>query len=173
MKRISFLMAAVTVLCFGMAFAQPGPPPAADFDEPDFSRGEMAEKLGLSAEQREQIRKTVMETRKKNIEAEAKTKIARIELHELLGADTPDQKKIDAKIVELSQLHEAVLRNRVSTMLAVQKILTPEQRAKMKELRPFGERMRGRMGAPGHGPGMRGPHHMAPRHEMPPQGPRQ
>lgn len=169
MKRFSFLLLAAAALCFGAAFAQPGPPHA-DFDEPDVSREEMAQKLGLSAEQREQIRKTMTETRKQNIEAEAKTKIARIELHELLAADAPDQKKIDAKIAELSRLHETVLRNRVTSMLAVQKILTPEQRAKLKELRPFGERMRHRMGGSGHGPGMMGPHHMGPRPGMPPRG---
>jgi len=168
MKRFFLLTLAATVLCFGMALAQPGAPPmpAPDFEEfgePDM-RQIFGEKLGLSAEQKEQIHKIMLDTRKKNIEAEAKGKIARIELHELLGADTPDQKKIDAKIAELSQLHEATLRNRVETMLAVKKVLTPEQRLKMKELRPL-EHRRARMDKFGHGPGSpRGPrHHMPPR----------
>ncbi len=178
MKRFSFLSIAATMLCFGMALAQPSAAPAPDFEiGPAFEEFDhhqmLGEKLGLSAEQKDQIHKIVLDTRKKNIEAEAKGKIARIELHELLGADTPDQKKLDAKIAELSQVHETMLRSRVETMLAIQKVLTPEQRAKMKELRPLGmgAGMRGRMG--GHGSGMRAPHHMRQRSGMAPRGEQQ
>ena len=171
MKRFSFLpLAAATMLCCGLAFAQPAAPEPAEefdgFDRPGMHEM-MAEKLGLSAEQKEQIRKITLDARKKNIEVEAKGKVARIELHELMAADAPDQHKINAKITELSQTHETLLRSRVETMLAVKKILTPEQRAKMKELRPFGPGMHGRMGKPGQGQGMMGPRHMGPRHGAP------
>jgi hypothetical protein len=97
-----------------------------------------------------------LDTHKKNIDVEAKQKLGRIELHELMSADAPDQGKINAKIAELSKLHETRMRNHVESMLAVQKVLTPEQRKKAKELRPL---MRGhfRGGArhfDGAGPGM-------------------
>ncbi len=183
MKRFSFLSIAATALCFGMAMAQPSAPPAPepDFDEgPAFEEFDHAhmqqmfgEKLGLSAAQKEQIEKITLDARKKNIATEAKSKIARIELHELMAADAPDQKKLDAKIAELSQAHEAMLRSRVETMLAIKKILTPEQRAKLKELRPFGAGMRGGMGKPGHGMMDGGPHHMGRRPNMPPRGEQQ
>lgn len=179
MKRFSFLPFAATMLCCGMALAQPSAPPAPDFDDApafeEFDRPEMhqlfGEKLGLSAEQKEQIHKITLDARKKNIEVEAKSKIARIELHELMAADNADQKKIDEKIAVLSQAHETMLRGRVETMLAIKKILTPEQRTKLKELRPFGPGMHGRMGKPGRGPGMMGggPHHMGPRPGMQPR----
>lgn len=183
MKRFSFLPMAATAFCVSMALAQPSAPPAPDFEDgpafEEFDRPHMqqlfGEKLGLTAAQKEQIQKITLETRKKNIEVEAKSKIARIELHELMDADAPDQKKIDAKIAELSQTHEAMLRSRVETMLAIKKILTPEQRTKLKELRPFGAGMRGRMGAPGRGPGMMGggPHHGGQRPGMAPRGQQQ
>lgn len=180
MKRISFLLIAATALCFGMALAQPRAfsEPAPNFEaeseleEFDHPRAHLLldEKLGLSAEQKEQIQKTLLDARKKNIASQAKVKIARIELHELLGVDTPDQKKIDTKIAELSQLHEATLRNRVATMLAVKNVLTPEQREKMKELRPFGERLRGRFDGQRRGSGIMGRHPMGPGHGMLPRG---
>ncbi len=185
MKRFSFLSIAATALCVSMALAQPSAPPA---HEPDFEGGPafeefdrpqmqqlLGEKLGLSAAQKEQIQKITLETRKKNIEVEAKSKIARIELHELMDADAPEQKKIDAKIAELSQTHEAMLRSRVETMLAIKKILTPEQRAKLKELRPFGAGMHGRMDGAGRGPGMMGggAHHRGQRPGMAPRGQQQ
>jgi Spy/CpxP family protein refolding chaperone len=185
MKRFSFLSIAALALCFGVAMAQPSAPPAPEpaFDDgpafEEFDRPHVqqlfGEKLGLSAEQKDQIQKITLEARKKNIEVEAKGKLARIELHEAMAADTPDQKKIDAKIAELSQVHETRLRSHVETMLAIKKVLTPEQRAKLKELQPLGMGRPGRTGGFGHGPGMMGGgrHQMGPRHGIAPRGERQ
>ncbi|MGH7451408.1 MAG: Spy/CpxP family protein refolding chaperone, partial [bacterium] len=119
-------------------------------------RKPMFEELGLTDQQKEQIRQARLDARKKNIDVEAKQKLARIELHELMGADTPDQSKINAKISELSKLHETLMRNRIESHLAVQKVLTPEQRKKAKELRPMmRERFRGGFRHfEGDGPGM-------------------
>ncbi len=122
----------------------------------------LAEQLNLTDEQKEQIHQAMVNTRKKSIDIEAKGKVGRIELHELLAAETPDQKKIDAKIAELSQLHEMKMRARVESMLAIQKLLTPEQRKKAKELRLLerfghghgGEGMRRRFFRAGMGMGM-------------------
>jgi len=166
MKRFFLFTLVATMLCFGMALAQPNPPADEDFD--DFDNPNLhqmlGEKLGLTAEQKEQIHKIKLDTHKKSIDVGAKSRIARIELHELLGADTPDQKKIDAKIEELSQFHETMLRNHVETALAMNKVLTAEQRAKLKELRPMmGFGRHDRMGGFGHGPGAMGPRHMGPR----------
>jgi Spy/CpxP family protein refolding chaperone len=114
------------------------------------------EQLGLTDEQKAQVRQIMLDTRKKNIDVEAKQKLARLELHELMAGDTPDQGKINAKISELSKLHETLMRNRIESHLAVQKVLTPEQRMKAKELRPLmRERFRGGFRHfQGGGPGM-------------------
>ena len=154
MKRFSLMALAMLVIA-GAAMAQP--------PQGGTMRGEMMkerlrkpalEELGLSDAQKSQIHQARLDTRKKNIDVEAKHKLASIELHELMRADAPDQAKINAKISEVSKLRETLMRNRIEARLAVQKILTPEQRKKMQELRPamFG---RGRHGA--HlfgGPGM-------------------
>jgi Spy/CpxP family protein refolding chaperone len=118
-------------------------------------RKPMFEELGLTDQQKEQIHQAMLDTRKKNIDVEAKQKLASIELHELMGADTPDQSKINAKISELSKLHETLMRNRVELHLAIQKGLTPEQRKKAKELRPLMREHRGGFRHfQGGGPGM-------------------
>ena len=156
MKRFSFLMAAAAmVLMANIATAQP--------PQGGMMRREMMkerpgnsplEDLGLSDAQKTQIRQAMLDTRKKNIDVEAKLKLATIELHELMAVDAPDQAKINAKISEVSKQRETLMRNGIETKLAVQKILTPEQRKKMQELRPF-MFGRGRHGArPFGGPGM-------------------
>jgi len=95
------------------------------------------DELNLTDEQKTQVQQIFLDVRKKNIDIEAKQKLGRIELGELTMADTPDQKKIDAKVAELGQLHASKMSTHINAMLAVQKILTPEQRKKAKELRLF------------------------------------
>jgi protein CpxP len=145
MKRyaLSFIAGvAAIVLMAGLAMAQPrgGMMQRAEGER---IRKSMWEQLGLSDQQKEQIRQVMLNTRKKNIDVEAKQKLARIELHELMSADAPDQGKINAKISELSKTHETLMRNRIESALAVQKVLTPEQRQKAKELRPQMRERRG------------------------------
>ncbi len=128
---------AVLVLSAGLLPAQPrmgmggGP-------ERMQQRKDFAEELGLSSEQQEKIRQIRLAARKQNIEQRAKLQLARLELHELMQADAPDQKQIEAKLTEMSKLREAAMRSHVTTFLEVQKVLTPEQRKKAKDLRPWG-----------------------------------
>ncbi len=127
-----------------------------------FGEGERwSEALDLNDGQKSQMRQIMLDTRKRNIETEARLKVARLELHELMQEDDPDQKKIDAKITEVSKLRETMMRAHVESRLAVQKLLTPEQRKRMQELRPF-ERFhhgRGHFGGSERGQRERGGHH--------------
>lgn len=139
MKRLSvFFVAAVmaAALCTDLLQAQPRGNFRGDRDRPQM-RKEIAEELGLSGEQKEKIQQIRLEARKQAIAHRAKVQLAHIELQELLQADNPDQNKINAKISEVSKLHETGMRNRIATQLDVQKVLTPEQRKKAQELRPF------------------------------------
>jgi len=148
-RQWSYVIAAclVTVLAVGTALAQPGPGrmPA----EPG---ARWAEALNLTDQQKTQIRQIMLEARKKNIDTEAKLKLARLELHEAMITDNPDAKKIDTQITEVSKLRETMMRAHIDAQLSVQKLLTPEQRKKMQEMRPFERRMRGH----GHFEGMEG-----------------
>jgi len=131
MKRFSLIIVAIMFIAtVAMAQPQGGMAPRSE-GKPPFDQ------LGLSDEQKAQIHQTMLDTRKKNIDVEAKQKLARLELHELLNADSPDQGKINAKISELSKLNETLMRNGIEAKLAVQKILTPEQRKKAKSMGPL------------------------------------
>lgn len=139
MKRFSFLFATALMaaaLCTTVLQAQPRGNFRGDRDRPQM-RNEIAEELGLSDEQKEKIRQIRQEARKQAIAHRAKVQLAHIELQELVQADNPDQNKINAKISEVSKLHETGMRNRIATQLDVQKVFTPEQRKKAQELRPF------------------------------------
>lgn len=110
-------------------------------------RQRMPQALGLNEQQVASLEQLMSERRKAAIRQRADQSIARLELEELMRAETLDQKAIDGKIRQLAELHAAPLRARVDQHLAVQKILTPEQFKKWQEMRrPFGERpMRSRM----------------------------
>ncbi len=160
MKRFS-LMALAMLAFAGVVMAQP--PQGGMMQRREMMKERLGksplEELGLSDAQKSQIHQIMLDTRKKNIDVGAKLKLAGIELHELMRAETPDQAKINAKISEVSKLRETLMRNGIEAKLAVQKILTPEQRKKMQEARPgmFG---RGHRGGPGmmHRGGGFGPH---------------
>ena len=140
MKRFSLYLIAASaamILFTTMAAAQPRQRMMMHRGDGERMGMRWSEELKLTDEQKDQIRQIFLDTRKKNIDLEAKLKLGRIELHELMTADTPDQKKIDAQISALSQLHEAKMRVRIESLLAIQKLLTPEQRKKAKELRLF------------------------------------
>jgi len=155
MKRFS-LMALAMLAIAGTAMAQP--PQGGMMRHREMMKERMGksplEELGLSDAQKSQIHQVMLDTRKKNIDVEARLKLAGIELHELMNAEAPDQARINVKISEVSKLRETLMRNGIETKLAVQKILTPEQRKKMQDSRPF-MFGRGRHGArPFGGPGM-------------------
>lgn len=150
MKRFYLLASALLVMVGVVAAQPPSPSPDGMMKRREMMKERMGklplEELGLSDAQKTQIRQALLDTRKKNIDVEAKLKLAGIELHELMRVDAPDQAKINAKISEVSKLRETLMRNGIETKLAVQKILTPEQRKKLQESRGamFG---RGRHGA--------------------------
>lgn len=111
--------------------------------------------LGLSDEQAAQFHKLHAEQRKAAIRRRADTAIARMELEEALDAATVDEKAVALKLKTITDLQAAAAKARVDQRLAVRKLLTPEQYAKMKQLRQ--ERRAGRhLGRRGPGRGLRG-----------------
>ncbi len=94
----------------------------------------MKQALGLSDAQAAQLQTLREEERKAGIRRRADIRIARMELDESLDAATIDEKLVATKVAALDQLQAAALQARVDHRLAVYKLLTPEQRAKMKQL---------------------------------------
>ena len=90
--------------------------------------------VGLSADQTAQLEKMWADESKQGIRRRADLAIARLELEELIEAPTVDEKAVAAKIREVSDLQAAALRARTDQRLAMRKLLSPEQQAKMKQV---------------------------------------
>lgn len=142
--RRQILVAALVVAGTGAVFAASGGgeapgrsdrrPGGPEGRRPGLER--MREEVGLSDQQAEELRTLFSQHRKAAIRQRADLQVARVELQELIHAATLDEKAIAAKVKAVSDLQAAALRARVEGQLAVQKVLTPEQREKLKDLRP-------------------------------------
>lgn len=109
---------------------------------PGFGMGARA--LGLSADQQKQV--TALESKFDADVAPLRAQMMakRAEIQALWSAPTPDRRAILARQAEIEPLREKIRTARVDFQLAVQKVLTPEQREAWTA-------MRGRCG--GRGPG--------------------
>jgi Spy/CpxP family protein refolding chaperone len=93
------------------------------------------ERLGLTQAQADELEKLRSQARRAAIQRRADEQLARLDLEELMKAETLDEKAIAAQIERLTKLHGAALKARVDERLAMRKILTPEQLQKLKQLR--------------------------------------
>ena len=151
-------MAGTAEMLFGQA-PDPAPPEPPASLGPSDDLGSLAdqprvrEKLGLTDAQAEQLRALGREAIKNAIRNRADLVVKRIELQELLEADAPDRAQIGKKLKEINDFHYALLKSRVETRLGVAKVLTPDQRRKLRSL--VGAHLRersGRFGWRGFGP---------------------
>jgi Spy/CpxP family protein refolding chaperone len=148
------LVLALGVLAAGGAAlaALPDPDPVAA--GPDMGR--IQQQVGLTDAQVTQLKKLWGDQRKLAIRRRADMSIARMEMEELLDGPSVDEKALNAKVKELSDLQVAALRSRVDAQLALRKVVTPEQQQKLRGL--LRERPRhGREGPPPRGERRPGP----------------
>lgn len=94
----------------------------------------MAE-LGLTEAQRKDIRKVVEGARRDRLRKSTDLKIARMDLRSMLREEKVDEKAVSVKLAETQTAQSALLKSRVDSVLAMKRILTPEQQKKMGELR--------------------------------------
>jgi Spy/CpxP family protein refolding chaperone len=161
------MLALALLLGAGAAWTQdlPGAPPDDDDlavmgDPGPWGEGapEMREELGLTDDQKTQLRALRMKAFKENLRTRTDLQLRRLELEELLEADTVDKVAVDKAIRALAETQQGALRQRIDQRLAFRNVLTPEQRTKfrgMVERRMHARRMgmRGRHGGWG---GMQG-----------------
>ena len=127
MKRLALALLLVPAL----AFAQPGDGRPMHDGPPPLER--LAE-LKLTDAQRTKIFEWRSAEMRKTIRLETDARIAEMDLEDAIdsGADT-------APIVDrIADLRRQILAARVATRVAVRALLTPEQRAKLRTLRPEG-----------------------------------
>ncbi len=95
----------------------------------------VVKELGLSDKQAEQIDDLTLKHRKSVVRLEADLKIAEMDFQDLMEGD-PSESEIRKKAKDMSQLRERMQDLRIDHMLAVRRVLTPEQQKKLKELKP-------------------------------------
>lgn len=110
--------------------------------------------LGLSADQVSRLHKISIDAEKASIQNRADMQLQRLELRELMRADSPDESAIMAKMDQVNALQGKMEKARVQTMLSARGVLTADQLKKLKEMREH----RG-MGGPGGGRMMHGGPH--------------
>jgi len=101
---------------------------------------ERAEELELTPEQVDKIKAMHLNMAKETIEVRNQLELKQLELRELLSADRPDIRKIEAKIDEMVPLRTMLQKKHIGQRLAVCEVLTSEQREKLDAMR--GPRMR-------------------------------
>jgi Spy/CpxP family protein refolding chaperone len=122
---------------------------------------DIQQKVGISAAQVAKIKEQESAFRKTEIRERADLDVKRVELHDLLSADTPDRKAIDSKLQEVSASQLAMAKSRVDFRLDMKEALTPDQREKLRQA--LRDRWQSRQPRRGPGaPGQRGPSGSAP-----------
>ena len=98
-------------------------------------RRNLMAQLDLTADQQEKVKAIRLENAKKMARIQADVKVASLELREVMAQDVPSAGEVKAKLKAVSEPPSRMMESRINTQLAMKKILTPEQRQKMKELR--------------------------------------
>lgn len=150
MKSATLVLA--MALAAGTALAQPANQPMRHGDQtPMNGRMALMQKLNLTEDQQSQIRKLHVDFQKKQIQNQAKIRLARLDLAQMLQADKPDRSAIEKAVRDVSALETDNKVARIDQMLAIRNVLTPDQLKIWKEQRMNrrgmmrGEMMRERM----------------------------
>lgn len=125
-------IAAMLALLFSPALSQDERP----FSPPGMMGGggqRFIERLKLTDEQRGQFDQLRFDFAKQAVSHQAKVKTARLELAQLIKADSPDRAAIEKKMGEVSQLENQGKLLFTSHWFSVNKILTPDQQKIWKE----------------------------------------
>ena len=98
--------------------------------------GPLAEKLKLTTEQRRKLRDLGSAHRRDMVRLRADIQTARLDLEEAMRDDAPGARRADQQIDALAALHAKQMKAMVAHWSEVRSILTPEQRTKLRDMRP-------------------------------------
>lgn len=100
-------------------------------------------KLGLSDEKRAELKEQIQQMRQQMIELKSERDATQKEIEQLLEADSIDESAVWKAVDKMTQVTGDILKARVKTRIEISKLLTPEQKARMKELRQQMKQRRG------------------------------
>ncbi len=96
---------------------------------------EVAERIGLSGQQKEQLEKISQDSRLKMIDLRADLEKQQVIMEPMLESYHPDEAQVLEQVDKLSRARAAVEKERIQTMLATRSVLTEDQWNKLKESR--------------------------------------
>ncbi len=111
------------------------------------------ERIGMTPQQAQKIRTETFDFRKTEIRNRADLQVKKLELGELLSAETPDRGAINSKLEEISAAKLTQAKAAVNFHLDMRDALTPDQKLKLQEMRQQFFQHRFGPGGPGDGPG--------------------
>lgn len=132
MKAMAVVVAAAMVFSAASAYAGEGW--GGQKSEADMKKhfDKMADDLKLTAEQKAALEKQRQETGPKMKAIREKQQASREALRAELDKATPDKAKLTAIVEDLKNLTGEQMQMKIDKVLAMKKVLTPEQSAKMK-----------------------------------------
>ncbi len=99
----------------------------------------VAEKLGLSDDQRAKLRDSVHKAKIARVDMKARADRARLELRHALGQLSPDAKAVTRAVDALNAAEAELRKNHVELVLAIRGVLTDAQWKQVLELRAAGK----------------------------------
>lgn len=96
----------------------------------------LVDELSLSEEQVKKLQSIKIECEKSKIMTRARIGVGGLELQELLDQPVVDRGKVDAKIKEIGEIKTEGEINDIHAMIDAREVLTPEQKEKLRKLRP-------------------------------------
>ena len=116
------------------------------------------ERLGITPEQAQKIRSETLQFQENHIRNRADLQIKRLQLQNLMTADSPDRSAIDKQLQEISAARLTQTESDVNFYLDMRTALTPDQKLKLRQMRQDFFRHRGfGPGGPGGPDGPDGP----------------
>jgi Spy/CpxP family protein refolding chaperone len=137
MKRQIAAIMILAVAVGSFAWAQPDPP----FPRGGgmgwkwgSERGDMAERLDLTAEQQQKLRSLRSEFQRTLVRVQADLRLARIDMRDLMEAEKPDKASIAKKMKEISDTEYRQKSAWLDHYFSVRGLLTPDQLEKFRKM---------------------------------------
>lgn len=155
-NKLMILVGVISLACFissALAEPQAAGTPAQKVNKQEWQQkrqamaDNFAKELGLTDEQQAQLKAQREQSQKENQATRQELKAKNQELRQELEKAAIDEAKVNGLVSEITALEGKKLSQHVSGVIAMKKILTPEQEAKMKaKMDERKEHMRHKMG---------------------------
>lgn len=93
------------------------------------------DKLGITDEQSAKLKAINADLKQKNTALVGQMNAISKDIADIMNADDPDLKQAEVKVRDLEKVRTQIMLNRLTAMKDVDKVLTKEQRAMMKQMR--------------------------------------